>query len=61
MGKMRGLLSILSLIRNELNNSNNTRTQILYSFYHMTFKLFCNRVIGVKTSRFFTLIVLVHC
>ena len=53
--------SILSLFRNEFNNSNNTRTRILYSLYHMTFNVFCNRVIGVKTSSFFTLIVLVHC
>ena len=58
---MRGLSSILSVFRNEFNNYNNTRTRILYSLYHMAFNVFCNRVIGVKTSRFFTLIVLVHC
>ena len=37
--KMRGLLSILSLFRNELNKFNNTRARILDSIYHMTFKL----------------------
>ena len=34
--KMRGLLSILSLFHNELNKFNNTRAQMLDSFYHMT-------------------------
>ena len=34
--KMRGLRSILSLFRNEFNNFNNTRAQILDSIYHMT-------------------------
>ena len=33
--KMQGLQSILSLFRNELNKFNNTRTQMLDSFYHM--------------------------
>ena len=34
--KMRGLLSILSLFRNELNKFNNTRARMLDSIYHMT-------------------------
>ena len=34
--KMRGLLSILSLFRNELNKFNNTVARILDSIYHMT-------------------------
>ena len=34
--KMRGLSSILSLIRNELNKFNNTRARMIDSFYHMT-------------------------
>ena len=34
--KIRGLHSILSLFRNEFNKFNNTRTRMLYSFYHMT-------------------------
>ena len=34
--KMRGLLSILSLFRNEFNKFINTRTQMLDSIYHMT-------------------------
>ena len=37
--KMRGLLSILSLFRNEFNKFNNTRAGILGSFYHMTLRL----------------------
>ena len=35
--KMRGLPSILSLFRNELNKFNNTRPRMLISIYHMTF------------------------
>ena len=34
--KMRGLLSILSLSRNEFNKLNNTRARMLDSIYHMT-------------------------
>ena len=34
--KMRGLSSILSLFRNELNKFNNTRARMLDSIYHMT-------------------------
>ena len=37
--KMRGLPSILSLIRNEFNKFNNTRARLLNSIYHMTLKL----------------------
>ena len=37
--KMRGLPSILSLIRNEFNKFNNTRAQMLDSIYHMTITL----------------------
>ena len=32
--KMRGLLSILSLFRNEFNKFNNTRARMLDSIYH---------------------------
>ena len=35
--KMRGLLSILSLFRNEFNKFNNTGARMLDSFYHMTY------------------------
>ena len=35
-GLMRGLPSILSLFRNELNKFNNTRARTLDSIYHMT-------------------------
>ena len=34
--KMRGLPSILSLFRNELNKFNSTRARMLDSIYHMT-------------------------
>ena len=34
--KMRGLLSILSLFRNEYNKFNNTRARMLDFIYHMT-------------------------
>ena len=37
--KMRGLLSILSLFRNEFNKFNNTRARMLDSIYHMTLRL----------------------
>ena len=37
--KMRGLLTILSLFRNEFNKFYNTRAQMLDSIYHMTFRL----------------------
>ena len=33
---MRGLLSILSLFRNECNKFNNTRARMLDSIYHVT-------------------------
>ena len=36
--QMRGLPSILSLFRNELNKFNNTGAQMLDSIYHMTLK-----------------------
>ena len=34
--KMRGLLSMLSLFRNEFNKFNNTRARLLDSIYNMT-------------------------
>ena len=37
--EMRGLPSILSLFRNELNKFNNTRARMLDSIYHMTYTL----------------------
>ena len=37
--KMRGLPSILSLLRNELNEFYNTRARMLDSIYHMTLSL----------------------
>ena len=36
--KMRGLPSILSLYRNELDKFNNTGARMLVSIYHMTLK-----------------------
>ena len=37
--KMRGLPSILSPFRNELNKFNNAGARMLDSFYHMTLRL----------------------
>ena len=37
--KMRGLPSILSLFRNELDKFNNTMAQMLDSIYNMTLRL----------------------
>ena len=48
---MRGLLSILSLFRNEFNKFNNTGARVLGSIYHMTLIL-KNCIFGVKMSRF---------
>ena len=36
--KMRGLPSILSLFRNEINKLNNSRARMLDSIYHMTLR-----------------------
>ena len=49
---MRGLLSKLSLFRNEFNKLNNTGAQMLDSIYHRTLKLLKNHILGLKTSRF---------
>ena len=40
--KMRGLLSILLLFRNEFNKFNNKGARMLDSIYHMTLKLLKN-------------------
>ena len=37
--KMQGLLSILSLFRNEFNRFNKTRARMLDSIYHMGLRL----------------------
>ena len=37
--KMRGLPSILSIFRNEINKLNNSKIRILDSIYHMTLSL----------------------
>ena len=50
--KMRGLLSILSLFRNELDKFNNTGAWMLDSIFHMTLKLFWNHIFGVKMLGF---------
>ena len=47
--KMRGLPSILSLFRNEFNKFNNTRSRMLDFIYHITLRMLCNLVSGVKT------------
>ena len=50
--KMRGLLSILFLFRNEFNKFNNTGAWMWNSMYYMTLKLFLNHIFGVKTLGF---------
>ena len=56
---MRGLLSIVSLFRNEFSKLNNTGSRILDSIYHMTLQLlkitlsrenarFCHNLDSVK-------------
>ena len=47
--KIRGLPSILSLLRNEFNKFNNTRARMLDSIYHMALRLLWNLISGVKT------------
>ena len=44
--KMRGLQSILSLFRNELNKFNNAGALVLDSIYHMTLKIVKNRILA---------------
>ena len=53
--RMRGLPSILSLFRNEFNKFNNTRARMLDSIYHMTLRLLCSLISGVKLINFVTM------
>ena len=46
--KILGLLSILSLFRNEFNEFNDTVARMLDSIYHMTLKLLQNAFFGVR-------------
>ena len=51
---MRGLLSILSLSRNEFNKFNNTRARMLDSIYHIDIKMtlkyhFCRTIVIILT------------
>ena len=46
--KMRGLPSILPLLRNEFNKFNNTIARMLDSIYHMALKLILIHIFGVK-------------
>ena len=50
--KMRGLLSILSLFRNEFNKFNKTRARMLDSFYHMALKITLKSHSAVKRYTF---------
>ena len=50
--KMRGLPSILSLFRNEINKFNKTWARMLDSIYHMTLRLVSNLISAVKTLYF---------
>ena len=47
--KMRGLPSILSLFRNELNKFNMTRARMLDSIYQMTLRLLLKLISVVNT------------
>ena len=46
---MRGLPSILSLLRNEFNKFNNARARMLDSIYRMILRLLGNLISRVKT------------
>ena len=46
--KMRGLPSILSLLRNEFTKFNNTGARMLHSIYHMTLKLLKIAILALK-------------
>ena len=50
--KMRGLPSILSLFRNELNKFNKTTAQMLDYIYHMALRLLWNFISAIKTLYF---------
>ena len=50
--KMRGLLSILSLFRNEFNKFKYTRARMLDSIYCMTLRIHWNLISGVKRYNF---------
>ena len=54
--KMQGLPSILPLFRNKFYKFNKTGAPMLYSTYHMTFKLVKNHIFDVKMLRFFHLL-----
>ena len=45
---MRGLLSILSLFRNDFNEFNKIKAQMLDSIYDMTLRLLWNLISDVK-------------
>ena len=49
--KMRGFRAFY-LFCNEFNKFNNTVAQMLDSIYHMTLKLFCYQIFGMKTLGF---------
>ena len=49
--KMRGLLSILSLFRNEFNKFNDTEAQMIDSIYHLTLRYIKICILGVKVVK----------
>ena len=49
---MRGLVSILSLFRDEFNKFNNTRARMLDYIYHVTLRLLCHLISAVKSYDF---------
>ena len=52
--KMRGVLSILFLFRNEFNEFNNTKARMLDSIYRMKLRLLCRKnviILSLCTQR----------
>ena len=54
--KMRGLLSILYLFRNEFYKFNNTRARMLGSIYHMTLSHLCRKNVNILSLCYETLL-----
>ena len=50
--KMRGLPSIISLLRNEFNNSNKLGARMFHSIYHMALKYLKIAFLCVKCQHF---------
>ena len=49
-------LNSLYKYNHAFDKSNNTGSRMFDSIYHMALKLFCNRIFGMQTSRFYHLL-----